>query len=308
MSSSTDSMLVFVPENDVAAFLALAMFRIIRAPLDYRSYNPKDRRTWPNPNSIKRNTWLYILGNGPDMPVHEAKAKKVFHIAGTESLSVAGVLWTTCFGLPLTLNPGLADFERVWSNSPDARLVDWGVRFALLEATQVAAKEGLKKGLAAADAYFGRPTPVVLADCRRLYDAKVVSMRSVITDRPQYTVHVTDEVIKEFGLPKEWLGFVVRFIDTTGVEVDTSLLARHNRLTHPDVDILIQYRKHQLTNNVCHRYYCRAISDRVPTLLDWSILAGHPRAASGQITGTNAPFSNPAIMEAIDDMPPLVEA
>lgn len=300
-------MLVFVPENDVAAFLALAMFRLIRAGLEYRSYNPKDRRTWPNPNIIKPGTWLYILGSGPDMPVHEAKAKKVFRITGTESLSVAGVLWTTMFGLPLALNPGLAAFERVWSNSPDAKLEDWGVRFALLDATQVAAKEGLKKGLTAGDAYFARPLPAILADCSRLYETKVAAMSTVLVDRSQYTVHVSDEVIKEFGLPKEWLGFVVRFVDTTGVEVDTSLLAHRIRAMLPDIDILVQYRKHQLTNNVCHRYYCRATSDRVSTLLDWSILAGHPRAASGQVTGAKAPFSDPAAMEAINDMPPLVE-
>ena len=304
MSSTPDPMFVIVPERDIAALLALSMFRMIRAPLEYRTYNPKDRRTWPNPNSIKPNTWLYILGAGPDMPVHEAKAKKVFRIAGTESLSIAGTLWTTYYGLPLALNPGLAAFERVWSNSADASLEDWGLRFALLDATQVAAKEGLKKGLATADAYFARPGPTVLANCRSLYEAKVAAMSTTVAACPQYTIHVSDEVIKEFGLPKEWREFIVRFVNTTGVEVDTSLLAYRSR----DVDILVQYRRHQLTNNVCHRYYCRATSDRVSTLLDWSILAGHPRAASGQVTGAKAPFSDPAAMAAIDNMPPLVEA
>jgi hypothetical protein len=309
MSSSTDSMLVFVPVGDIACFLAASMFRCVHAKRTYRIFDPKDRRTWPNPNIITSSTWLYILGsNFPEMPVHEAKAKKVFRIVATESLSVAGVFWTTMFGLPLAFNPVLLAFERVWSNAPNVISGEWGLRFALMEYAQMAVKEGVEKALIESDAYFSRSTAAILADCDKHYESKMASMLSVIKERPQYTVHVSEEVVKEFGLPKEWLGFVVRFVDTTGVEVDTSFLAYNIRTTLPGVDILVQYRRHQLKNNACHRYYCRTISDKVTTLLDWSILAGHPRAASGQVTGATAPFSDATKMEAIDDMPPLVEA
>jgi hypothetical protein len=83
--------------------------------------------------------------------------------------------------------------------------------------------------------------------------------------------------------------------------VDTGLLAYYVGLSHPEVDILVQHRLHQLQNNVCHRYYCRAIKE--VDLLAWNVLSGHPRAASGQVTKVVAPFSDHAWMESIDCMP-----
>ena len=306
MNSPTDSILVFVPANDIACFITASMFRYIRADITYRVFNPNDRRTWPNPNTVKPGTWLYLLGTGfPNMPIHEAKAKQVIRLTGNESMSIAGLFWTTVFRIPLTLNLGLMSFERAWSNSVNAISTDWGLRFAVLELTHVAAKEGMVKALAAADAYFAQPAPAILADYIKRYDDKLADLTTVVADRSQYTIHVSEEVIEEFSLPKKWLGFVMRIVDTTGVEVDTSLLAHHIRMTLPHVDILVQHRKHQLSNNECHRYYCRAISNRVTTLLDWNILAGHPRAASGQITGAKGLCCDMKQMEDIDDMPML---
>ena len=92
-----EQIVVIAPKYDTACFLAAAMVRAIahsrncRATYYFVDYI--DRRTWPNPNCIDSNTWLYMLGDF-DMPAHVARAKDVGHFVSTETASVAAHFWT----------------------------------------------------------------------------------------------------------------------------------------------------------------------------------------------------------------------
>jgi len=298
------NIVVVLPKGDPTNILLLSVFRRFNQKSGYRFtpyfVTPADRRTWPNPNRVNNKTWLYLFGNLPSMPVHEANAHKVIKLASTETESVVAVFWKFAFNSPIPVSDNLFhSFERVWSNSPDATDEDWGLRAILRDMALTAEQSNIGLAFRDADAMFTKPWN---ATCKQRYDEDLAKLVAVVAGCPQYTLAITEEVTGKCQLPAAWLGKVVRFVDTTGVEVDTGLLTRHVSQTHPEVDILIQHRLHQLTNNVCHRYYGRAIKKDVD-LLAWGILAGHPRAASGQVTGVVAPFSDHAWMESIDGMP-----
>ena len=303
---STDAnIVVILPKSDPTNILILSVFRRFSQKFGYRFtpyfVTPADKRTWPNPNRVNNKTWLYIFGNMPSMPVHEANAHKVLKTTSTETESVVAVFWKSSFGFAIPDSDNLfRAFERVWSNSPDATDADWGLRSILRDMAR-SAETNIHQGFRDADAMFTRPWDAQLATFKQRYDEDLAKLVAVVAGCSQYTLYVNEEVVAKCQLPAAWLRKVVQFVDTTDVEVDTGLLTRHVSQTHPDVGILVQHRLHQLTNNVCHRYYCRAIKEA--DLLAWDILAGHPRAASGQVTGVVAPFSDHAWMESIDGMP-----
>ena len=300
------NIVVILPKSDPTNILILSIFRRVSQKSGYRFtpyfVTPADRRTWPNPNRINNKTWLYLFGNLPSMPVHEANAHKIIKLASTETKSVVAVFWEFAFNSPIPDSDNLfRAFERVWSNSPDATDADWGLRAILRDMALTAEQSNIGLAFRDADAMFTRPWDAQLAICKQRYNEDLAKLVAVVAGRSQYTLYVNEEVVAKCQLPAAWLGKVVRFVDTTDVEVDTGLLTRHVSQTHPDVGILVQHRLHQLTNNVCHRYYCRAIKE--VDLLAWDILAGHPRAASGQVTHVVAPFSDHAWMASIDGMP-----
>ena len=304
-----EQIVVIAPKYDTACFLAAAMVRAIahsrncRATYYFVDYI--DRRTWPNPNCIDSNTWLYILGDF-DMPAHVARAKDVGHFVSTETASVAAHFWTMLTNAPVTASPGLSSFERTWSHT--ATEMDWGFRKALNTFAATAVDTGMLPALTQGSAFLYRPVEVIHADCRRLYEQETAALTEQLVGQHQSTLYITEEVLDKCHLPAEWLGVVIRVVDTTGKRVDTGFLAHHVSLTHPTVDILVQHRMHQLTNNMLHKYYCRALSDKVPDLRVWDILGGHPKAASGEVHGTAAPLTDTAWLASIDDMPLLVSA
>jgi hypothetical protein len=298
-------MYVILPKRDATSMLVLSIVRRFSQkfgiPYQTAFVNPSDKRTWPNPNRIGNKTWLYMIGNLPSMPVHEANAHKVLKFNSTETESVVAVFWRSSFGFAIPTTDNLFHaHERAWSNSPDATEEDRGLRSILLDMA-IKAETNVDLAFRDADTMFTQPCDVQLAAFKHRYDEDLAKLVAVVVGCVQFTLYVTEDVIAKCQLPAAWRGKIVRFVDTTDVTVDTGLLTHHVSQTHPEVDMLVQHRLHQLTNNVCHRYYCRAIKEA--DLLAWGILAGHPRAASGQVTGVVAPFSDHAWMESIDDMP-----
>jgi hypothetical protein len=309
MSKTAKSIAVILVKNDVSSFLVAGMIRNIgirwNLPVSYHTINRTDRRTWPSPNKITSDTWLYMIGDLPPMPLHEARAKGFGHHTSSETESVATrffrVLYPT---LPVFTSTILPSHERTWSHSPLSTPEDWGLRDVLFSFTEIVETKGMMAAFDAATLYLSQGQVAVRTDLLRRYYEKRDELLTRLETCKKYTIHLSDEAIAKNQLPTEWLNKTVRLIDTTDIHVDTGLLSQHVRLLHPDVDILIQYRKILLNNNLLHKYYCRALKD--VDLLSWKILKGHSKGASGESrTKTNAPFTDTEWMESIDDMPTL---
>ena len=305
MSTKDHSMYVILPKGDSGNMLILSIIRRVSQltgnPYRVAFVNSVDKRTLPNPNVINNKTWLYLIGNLPDTSALQKNAFVTHSITSSETKSAVAVFWEMAFRCPIPVGNNLFhSFERVWLNSPDATEEDRGLR-SILHDLALKAETSVKGAFQEADVLFCKPDSLQQVTYRERYDEDLAKLVAVISGCVQFTLYVTEEVLTKCQLPAKWLGKIVRFVDTTGVMVDTGLLAYYVGLSHPEVDILVQHRLHQLQNNVCHRYYCRAIKE--VDLLAWNVLSGHPRAASGQVTKVVAPFSDHAWMESIDSMP-----
>ena len=175
LSSSTRvndyNIVAILPKGDPANILLLSIFRRFSQKFGYRYtpyfVTPADKRTWPNSNRVNNKTWLYIFGNMPSMPVHEANAHKVLKITSTESESIVAVFWKSSFGFALPDSDNLfRAFEGVWSNSPDATDEDWGLR-AILRDMALKAETNVDLAFRDADAMFTKPWN---ATCKQRYD------------------------------------------------------------------------------------------------------------------------------------------
>jgi len=306
MSQFDGPIVVILPRNDISCFLAASLIRHIaqtrKCDLTYYIVDRVDRRTWPNANRINGKTWLYMLGDLPEMPVHTAAARGFGRFTSSQDKSVSALFWEMTTGMPVCYSPILYSFERVWSHSKYASPEDWGYRCILFKYTEIAVEKGMIEAIKQADRFIHQPYAEIVAASRKAYDTKVAEITALIADKPKFTLHVNEEVRSKCKLPETWQGLVVRFIDTTDVQVDTGFLS-YLVSKEPDIDILIQHRQHKLNNNVLHKYYARSMKET--DLLTWDILKGHPRAASGEAVGAGAPFSDIKWMESIDDMPLL---
>jgi len=312
MSKPAKSIAVILVKNDVSSFLVAGMIRNIgiqwNLPVSYYTVNRIDRRTWPSPNKITPDTWLYMIGDLPPMPLHEARAKGFGHHTSSETESVATRFFRVLYPMiPVATSTILPSHERTWSHSPLSTPEDWGLRDVLFSFTEVVETKGMTAAFDAATLYLYQGSEAVRTDLLRRYTEKKTELLTCLETCSQYTIHLNEEGLAKNSLPAEWLNKSVRLIDTTDVHVDTGLLSQHVRVSYPDVDILVQYRKILLNNSVLHKYYCRALKD--VDLLAWKILKGHSKGASGESRAkTNAPFTDTEWMESIDDMPTLVSA
>ena len=310
MSKIAKSIAVILPKNDVSSFLVAGMIRNIgiqwNLPVSYYTINRIDRRTWPSPNKITSDTWLYMIGDLPPLPIYEARAKAFGHHTSSETESVATRFFRVLYPMiPVPTSTILPSHERTWSHSPLCSPEDWGFRDVLFSFTEVVETKGMAAAFDAATLYLYQGSEAVRTDLLRRYTEKKTELLTCLETCSQYTIHLNEEALAKNELPAEWIGKSVRLIDTTEVHVDTGFLSHHVRVSYPDVDILVQYRKILLSNNnVIHKYYCRALKD--VDLLSWKILKGHSKGASGESRAkTNAPFTDTEWMESVDDMPLL---
>lgn len=302
MSSIRNNIVVIMNRFDIYSFLGARLIQASAVKANrkcmYHIVDKIDRRTWPKVHSVRGQS-VFVLGDLPSIPTVDDHAHQKAYIKQNEEYSVAKAVWKYFLG-PFPQFDVFKSVENIWRGEATSE-EEWGLRAVLFKFTEMAEKEGMEGALAAYDAQFNKSIDEVRSDLVSAYRKKIEELESELIDIDIAFLNIDEIALEKCKLPEEWLGLNVCVADTSGINVDTGLLAHYMFDCCSGLDVLVQYRRIQLTGNTLHKYYCRGNRDCKIDLRTWPVLKGHAKAASGECHGSEAPFADKMWLECMDE-------